>query len=726
MSSRTIATVVTSDTIALNAAVFGYAGHSIVTPQFAIKQIWWTEERIQEKVTREFVSSKLRPEERGQLGLQVAFGEDLTDLKYIDWILTKARRLFLILAEIGVADQIFAVVDSAWDDTDLPIPLEDVDKLALKYKFNENIHRKFHSVQYQFLLRPLLQDSHIKYGNNETIPLEYIHKLPPAAALQSWLKMHLPKQPNEVFVRRKVNLGASSEKADEELEAQFKSDVQASRLVQHKHVSSVWASYTHKGTGYFLTTFEAEHTLKSFIDFRSAASLQKLTKNQRNKIFLTWLHCLASALAAIHKCGLQHTAITPSNILIDSQNQVAFSDVGSLTSFQTDKKADPAEIYNYSAPENHSCGSLENSSSTNLSFTSPTPSRFHRYKRSVDSSKSSLSKVQSCDSNRTSSVFSMSSSQDMSPPGLQTPSASSVSSMDSPSTPTSEMSPNEPHRAPPPLPKDDVYLKQAAAIADTMQLFNVRHSAISTPPSTPGLPPAISAQFKAQQGDIFSLGCVFLDIMTYMVKKKLGDFIKHRTSKRRADNPLTPASIAKGYSPLNSKTDSSFQHNLSQVIAWTEQLQNEAAGLEDPTFRAIPRLIRLVRCMINPNPSMRPNAVEVHQRLMDILVGHADIEDVCCQSTNEDGTPARAVPRLAPAPKGSKATINAHKLRPGLTEISPPKMRSLSPVDGLPANSSERLIPKRVNTTTSLDRDARHGLGGLVRGFKWGYRKQTL
>src|ERR1700761_1062318 len=102
MTSRTITSVVTPDTIALNAAVFGYAGHSIVTPHSAIKQIWWTEERIQAKVTREFILSKLRPEERGQLDRPVYFGADLTDDTYIDWILSKTKRLFLILVEVGV------------------------------------------------------------------------------------------------------------------------------------------------------------------------------------------------------------------------------------------------------------------------------------------------------------------------------------------------------------------------------------------------------------------------------------------------------------------------------------------------------------------------------------------------------------------------------------------------------------------------------------------------
>ena len=129
MTSRTITSVVTSDTIALNAAVFGYAGHSIVTPHGAIQQIWWTEERIQAKVTREFIVSKLRADDRFMLDRPVAFGDDLTDNKYVDWILEKAKRLFLTLVEAGVPDQIFGIIDDAWDDDDLPIPRKDVERL---------------------------------------------------------------------------------------------------------------------------------------------------------------------------------------------------------------------------------------------------------------------------------------------------------------------------------------------------------------------------------------------------------------------------------------------------------------------------------------------------------------------------------------------------------------------------------------------------------------------
>src|ERR1700759_5501337 len=101
MGTRSFAQVApTSATIALNAYIFGYGGHSLVTPHAALKQLWWTDERIEAKVTSKFVVSMLRGEERDFLNQSPTFGEDLTDDTYMDWILERARRLFLILTEV--------------------------------------------------------------------------------------------------------------------------------------------------------------------------------------------------------------------------------------------------------------------------------------------------------------------------------------------------------------------------------------------------------------------------------------------------------------------------------------------------------------------------------------------------------------------------------------------------------------------------------------------------
>jgi hypothetical protein len=690
MSSRSITSVVTPDTIALNAAIFGYAGHSILTPHQAIKQIWWTDERIDAKVTPEFIVSKLRNDERYKLEHPLAFGNALTDDTYLQWILGKAKRFFLILVEIGVPDQIFGIIDDCWDDDDLPIPQWQIKRLALSYKNNDELNRKFYSTQFTFLLRPLKDGAHIEYADNEVIPLDFVHRLPPAAALQHWFRLHLPEKPDEVLVRRKVTLGSNGE-IDAALEDRFLQDVDTARTVQHKHIASIWASYTSKDTGYYITPFQAEHTLRSFIDFRMAASLTKLSKAERNSILLTWLHCLADALTAIHDEGLYHSAITPTNLVIDGQNEIAFCDIGSLRSFQSDKKADPAEAYNYSAPENHASSTLTFLASLPEDYAPSQFSHTHSRKMSADS------KFSTSDRSRQSSHYSQISdrshfsdhrsvfSDDYNPPSLiysKSNSTGSETSLAYPKTPPNE--PFHPSRPPPPLPKDPQYV-----IVPSLALLSSEDGIKSALPRQIFSPtsPRPSVQYNSpcylsQQADIFSLGCIFMDILTYMSKRKPGEFLKHRStklsrrfgaSKSASNSALATAGLvpdtaqasatanAAAQLPAGARVDASFHANVDKLLSWMVVLETDASAAtaaassassysssttspvidEAPAYRAVPALLRLVRAMLHQNPLMRPRAADVRDKLLDVLVSYGGIERLCC-------TGRRAAPRVYP------------------------------------------------------------------------------
>ena len=241
MGTRSFAQVApTSATIALNAYIFGYGGHSLVTPHAALKQLWWTDERIEAKVTRSFILSKLRGEERGFLNRPLTFGEDLTDDTYMDWILEKAKRLFLILTEIGVPDQIFGCIDDSWDDDDLPVSLEDVSSLELAYENDDALNKKFYDTQFLYLLRELTQGSHIDYGPKEHIPMEHVNSLPPAVSLQMWDRIHFPGRPDDVYMRRKYSLEDKEDGKD--LRKAFMKDVRKAQSFAHEHIASVWAS----------------------------------------------------------------------------------------------------------------------------------------------------------------------------------------------------------------------------------------------------------------------------------------------------------------------------------------------------------------------------------------------------------------------------------------------------------------------------------------------------
>lgn len=556
MSGRTLTNVVNDQTIALNAMIYGYAGHSLVTPHAALQQIWWTDERINEKVTQEFVTSRLQPRERERLTQPVGFG-DLSDDTYIEWILEKARRLFLVLAEIGEADGIFAVVDRSWDDDDLPLEMDDIEQLALSNRRDEHASARFYSTQFTFLLRELRKGVHIDYAPNEEVPLEYVMGLPPAASLQNWSRVHLPKRPKEVFVRRKFALGnAESPTAWEQT---FILDVESARMVEHEHIAPVWASYTAKGTGYIVTDFVGQHTLRTFIDHRDPAQYKKLTKPERRWLVLNWMHCLVDAVATMHQNGFCHSAIRPTNIVIDDSNAIAFSDIGSLEMFQKDKRPDAADAYIYSAPETQATlASLESGVVAAANVTSA----------------------------RHTSVASKSSS------------GSSNSS-------------------------GSLGRKLSKAPTNDFSGFNFGFRKMKP------IPKPRSRVHETEKADIFSLGCVFLEIISFMLKKKPHEFVKHRSSKQKVTT-----------GGKSTRTDSSFHVNLDKVESWMAVLEKASCEHEDDAFRAIPHILTLVREMLSTTPNGRPNARNVRDRLLEILTTHTTIPDIHCGAHKHDFGPA--------------------------------------------------------------------------------------
>ncbi|GME25674.1 protein kinase domain-containing protein [Neofusicoccum parvum] len=546
MGSKSLTNVVTQNSIALNAYIYGYGGHSLVTPHAPLQQLWWTDDRIDAKVTPEFVASRLRKEERDLLYKPLAFGDGLTDDTYLEWIMERAKRLFLILAEVGVPDQIYGCVDDAWDDQDLPIDAEAVERLALSRKKDDQLNRRFYQTQYTFLLRELHRGTHIAYGPNEVIPIEHVYKLPPAASLQHWSRVHLPKKPDEVFVRRRVSFSEDKE-ADQE---EFLKDIAAAQEVDHQHIAPVWASYTSKGNGFVVSSFVGEHTLKSFIDFRTPTQYMRLALPDRRTLLLNWMHCLADAVATIHGHGLAHGAIRPSNILVNDRNDIAFSDIGSLKSLQKDKKITPDEIYNYAAPEAHE----QSLASLLAPLNSPTKSKPRR--ASMDSEASSHGSNSSTKTNKT---------------------ARKITHLTSASLSTFDFGFNKA----PAKPND------ALATSDF--------------------------------ADVFSLGCIFLDILTFMIKKKPTEFVKHRTTKHK-----TPGKSG-------SRSDSSFHANLDKLNSWMQHLDTVAMEHEEIHFRAVRPLLQLVRDMVQPVPEARPSAYSVAGRLRDLLADHAGMVNLHCE-----------------------------------------------------------------------------------------------
>lgn len=598
MSARTLTNVVNDQTVALNALIYGYAGHSLVTPQHALQQIWWTEERINEKVNHEYVTSRLQPKERERLTQPVGFG-DLSDDTYIEWILEKARRLFLILVEIGEADRIFAVVDRSWDDDDLPLEMDDIEQLSLSNRRDNHANARFYHTQFTFLLRELREGIHIDYAPNEEIPVENVMSLPVAVSLQAWSRMHLPKKPKDIFVRRRFALGDAE--TPDAFEQDFMMDVESARMVEHEHFAPIWASYTAKGVGYIVTNFVGHHTLRTFIDHRNPTQYQKLPKPDRRWLVLNWMHCLADAIATLHQNGFCHSAIRPSNILVDEQNAIAFSDIGSLETFQKDKKPDAMDAYIYSAPEaNNSAGPFDPNG--------PAPSPV-------------------VPSTRHASIMSKSSSGSSSSSGSQ---------------------------------------RQKLTKAPTTDFsgFNFGFKKSKQKP----VPKKRSRVHESETADIFSLGCVFLEIITFMLKKKPHDFVKHRTSKQRTNT-----------GGKNSRTDSSYHVNLDKVETWINLLEKASFEHDDDAFRAVPHILQIIRSMLSRAPTVRPAARDVRDKIFDILFNYTSIPDIHCGAHKHDvgvatssysGSDRASLMTMSTMSSMSSSTSDTDTIRSSTTRVS--------------------------------------------------------
>lgn len=656
MGTRSYAQVApTAGQVALNAYIYGYGGHSLVTPHAALKQLWWTDDRIDAKVTRTFVISKLRGEEREFLDRPLAFGEGLTDDTYMEWILERARRLFLILAEVGVPDQIFGCIDDSWDDDDLPIPLETVADLELTYENDESINKKFYNMQFVYLLRELKRGAHIDYGPKEHIPMEYVNTLPPAVSLQHWDRVHLPGRSEKVFVRRKLAL--VDKETGEDSHDTFLRDVRRAQTLRHEHIAPAWASYTSEHSGYIVSDFVPEHNLRTFIDHRTPTQLMRVPESDRSRLLLEWMHCLADALTFLHQRGSAHTTIRPSNILIDRENRICFADVGSLRTFQLGKKTNKQEVYDYAAPESQIC---REPMTVWASATSPPLSSLGAFSKlrkmsssGTDTSSSSGGSSSSGRSSLRSNSICSGNNAPLTPPLSTTGRSNSITSIATTISPrsfskssaansmrnfsrhlaiSSPTPPLSPPSSPPSIARSTAPSSPTSTVRPSIQSVRgvLPRPSLLNPDSLRDLPTA-----KPEMSDIFSLACVYLDILTFMLKGRCTDFVKHRASRTIS---YSVSSVSGSSARNRTAVDTSFHADPDKINAWLAILREEAEkqvreakwGEEQLILRAVPELLRLVKSMMAQNATLRPTALHVRDRIQANLVGEGGVESLCC------------------------------------------------------------------------------------------------
>ncbi|CAL3963391.1 unnamed protein product [Diplocarpon coronariae] len=499
--------------------------------------MWWDDERIDATVDRQFVLSKLRPDEQLRLDEPLGFGDSLTDDTYMEWIELKAKRMFLILVDLDVPDQIFGVIDDSWDDDDLPVPFDQVERLQLTPEKDEKLENRFFQRQFIYLLRNVQKGEHQYYNDEEVVPLELAEKRPVGAVaglIQSNIdKVHLPGRPDDLFVRRRIPLGITPGLLPKE---DFLSGLETMKSFEHDHLTSLWASYSHQGSAYLLLTPVNESSFKCFLN-ATPPSIKILAKQDRRILMLNWIHCLADAISFLHSKGLAHRAIKPSNILLDIDNHIFFSD---SSIFSGEKPGFDKEAYDYQAPEQ-------------LARPPPAPS----FSRPKTSGRSTIPL----------NAFGFSATQ-----------KNVLTSNDAPSIYTSSSGTG---------------------------------STLSTSSSTSSICPVV--KYDPQKADIYSLGAIYLEIMTFFMKRNSRNFASHRSSKN-----ITPG--RGGGLP-----DASFHKNPRQVESWMGILAKEGKKKEDKVFRSVSHILALIERMMSANPAKRPSAQDVQENVYCILVEYCGL-----------------------------------------------------------------------------------------------------
>ena len=111
-----------------------------------------------------------------------------------------------------------------------------------------------------------------------------------------------------------------------------------------------------------------------------------------------------------------------------------------------------------------------------------------------------------------------------------------------------------------------------------------------------------------------------------MIKGKTNDFVKFRTTK--VTSPIG--------NNRRARTDTSFHSNLARIDDWIEILKDDSKRITEPIFRGVPALLELIQTMTALNTSLRPSAVQVRDRIQEILNKDCGIEALCCAGREWD------------------------------------------------------------------------------------------
>ncbi|KAK6502620.1 hypothetical protein TWF506_003200 [Arthrobotrys conoides] len=552
---------------------------------------FWDDAKISNTVTKEFIEECLRKLPATEpliprLSQPVGFGDGLTETTYAEWIISRAQKLFLILVDLGIPEQIFWITDDSWGDDDLPISLESIPRLKLSPVADPVLDRKFHKAQYNYLLRFLYNGAHIDFEEFETVPLDIIKSY---SGLFSQPVDHVrcPRNPDHLLTRKRFPL---VDRDGNSLLPEFMEEVESFRIVSHRHIVELWASYTFKGHGYLLLSPATDFTLRSFLH-NPPAEFSKMAEDSRRFKLLDWMRCLSDGLAYLYDQEIPHNDIRPRAIVIDGKTgEIYFSDVGSQRrlTFTRTANANDNERYEYSAPELflRVAQFSISQSPTGLHFDGGRTGRrianpVHREPLEGKMKVSITVPPTGVDGIETPRRFSLQSDVAHSFTSSSSNQACRGTPLSGACTPLSFDTPSH---------------------AETHRTFTTSQKGVSTG----AVQVAEWVCRPAAKSDVFSLGCIMLDMLTFhSQKKKLTNFPSARARHNRA------AGSRGGGQP-----DSSFHANITETNEWIKDLHKEATKRDDEVIAAV---LVLVSQMLSRDPEERPTPREVGDTLFRIM-----------------------------------------------------------------------------------------------------------
>lgn len=146
-----------------------------------------------------------------------------------------------------------------------------------------------------------------------------------------------------------------------------------------------------------------------------------------------------------------------------------------------------------------------------------------------------------------------------------------------------------------------------------------------------------STQHDLLAADIFSLGAVIMDIITFLCKKSSSSFARHRSARNRnagRGGGLADARYDGSGNLRAMLTITSFHANIGQVVIWGTQLQTYAADRakkdDGEVFKALGPIIQLVKRCLEREPEDRLSSANLERRMGEYISSFAGVENLHC------------------------------------------------------------------------------------------------